>query len=135
MAAKRESSETSEVIESGFTTAVNKKLPKEIYIWKVSDKFTGGVPDCYYSSNIRDIWIEFKYLKKMIKNPKPGLRPLQKKWLNDRHAQGRDVYVVVGSPEGNVVYEDGDWNEAKPSAGMLTRNELVQWIKDKLCKP
>lgn len=123
------------MIESGFTTAVNKKLPKHIYIWKVSDKFTGGVPDCYYSSNVRDIWIEFKYLKKLPKKVLPALRPLQKKWLNERHDQGRNVFVVVGSPEGCLIYKDKEWLEHKSSSLAVTRAELIQWIEETLCKP
>jgi len=115
--------------ESGFTSAVNKKLPSEIYVWKVSDRFSAGVPDCYYSSAKKDMWIEYKYYPKGLpKNVTPNLSELQKRWLNARYDEGRTVFVVVGSPTDCLIYEDKEWMGPKPRGQAISRKELIGWI-------
>ncbi len=117
--------------ESGFTRAVNKKLSKNIYCWKVSDRYTGGVPDVYYSSKRGDMWIEYKYLHKLPKRVKPNLSSLQIKWLKERHSEGRNVFVVVGSPTLCLLYEQRNWEKAEVFQ-TLTRDQLIAWIDSRL---
>jgi hypothetical protein len=121
------------MIESGFTQSIHKKLPKHIYVWKISDRLTGGVPDAYYSSAKRDCWIEYKYVQKLPKNVKPALSPLQTAWLNARHDEGRNVYVVVGSPEGCILYRDKEWNSSKPSTEAVSKPEMIRRIISLCC--
>lgn len=120
--------------ESGFIRAVHAKLPQSIYRWKISDRFSAGVADAYYSSNKADLWIEYKFYKEGLpKNVTPNLSKLQIKWLNERCDEGRDVYVVVASPTQCLLYSNKDWNHSKPSTAAVTRTEFVNWIIEKLC--
>lgn len=120
--------------ESGFIRAVHAKLPKEIYRWKVSDRFSAGVADAYYSSAKADLWIEYKYYPKGLpKNVKPNLSQLQLKWLSERYQEGRSVYVVVGSPNDCLLYLDKSWESSKPRTEAIPRETLIKWITSQLC--
>lgn len=120
--------------ESGFIRAVHDKLPREIYCWKVSDRFSAGVADAYYSSKSGDLWIEYKFYKEELpKNVRPNLSELQKRWLNERYDEGRKVFVVVGSPKDCLVYQDKEWMNSKPKTEAISRKELIQWMTSKLC--
>ncbi len=120
--------------ESGFIQYIHRKLPKQIYKWKVSDRFSSGVADAYYSTTKGDLWIEYKYYPKGLpKKVKPKLSMLQIKWLAARYAEGRSVYVIVGSPTKCLVYTDLEWNSHKDTATHgLNRAELIEWIEGKL---
>lgn len=120
--------------ESGFIRALHAKLPKEIYRWKISDRFSSGVADAYYSSPKADLWIEYKYYKDGLpKNVTPNLSALQIKWLNARHDEGRKVYVIVGSPTDCLIYENKEWNSSKPKTQAVPRKDILKWITQQLC--
>jgi len=118
--------------ESGFIRAVNKKLPNDIYVWKVSDRFSAGVPDTYYSSPKGDLWVEWKFLKSLTRTVKPHLSKLQQQWLNNRYDEGRKVFVVVGSPTDCLIYQDKEWMQSKPKTQSISRNELIEWLTTQL---
>jgi hypothetical protein len=120
--------------ESGFIQAVHKKLPSSIYKWKISDRFNSGVADAYYSTAKGDIWVEYKYYPKGLpKKVKPKLSMLQIKWLAARYAEGRSVYVVVGSPTKCLIYTDLEWTKPKLTAvAGIDRADLIAWIEGKL---
>lgn len=115
--------------ESSFTKSVHNKLPPGVYKWKISDRFTSGIPDAYYSGNIADLWIEYKWVNKL---PKRILRPkcseLQKEWLKARMKEGRNVAVVVGSPQGHVIFLQGEWIDGKEPVKVFTTKQIAQWI-------
>ena len=120
--------------ESGFIRALHTKLPPEIYRWKVSDRFSAGVADAYYSSSKADLWIEYKFYKEGLpKTVKPAISKLQQRWLNARYEEGRNVYVVVGSPTLCLIYKDKEWNKSKLSTNGITRNDLINWMTTVLC--
>jgi len=120
--------------ESAFIQSIHHKLPKEIYRWKISDRFSSGVADAYYSTSKIDIWIEYKYYpRKLPTQIKPKLSKLQLKWLKDRHAEGRTVYVIVGSPEGCLIYENLEWTTAKCKTHKINKEDLIDWLKGILC--
>lgn len=121
--------------EGTFTQTVNRLVRQAGgYAWKVSDRFTAGVPDAWYSGPASDLWVEYKWEPKLPKKViRPKLTRQQKSWLNARHTEGRSVAVVVASPEGSVVLEDTAWNEgvARPDV-LLSRNDLVEVILEKI---
>lgn len=117
------------MIESSFIRALHKKLPMEIYHWKVSDRFTNGVPDAYYSSKKGDLWVEYKYYPKLPKTITPKLTKLQKDWLISRHEEGRRVAVIIGSPTECAVYE----NPTLTTPVRMSREDLIEWFKAQLC--
>ena len=114
--------------EAGFISKVHKKLPKLIYRVKFSDKFAGGIPDTWYSSDFGDLWVEYKYQE--VPGHKPKLSDLQKRWLTERHLEGRSVACVVGTPEGVIVYEGHSWLEYKQFT-LITFAEYITWIGTK----
>ena len=64
-----------------------------------------GTPDVWYSGNKGDLWVEYKWLPKLPKliRTRDLLSPLQLMWIEARHDEGRTVWVIVGSPEGNLI--------------------------------
>jgi hypothetical protein len=120
--------------ESAFIQSIHHKLPKTIYRWKISDRFSSGVADAYYSTPKTDLWVEYKYYPQNLpKNVTPNLSRLQIKWLHDRHTEGRNVYVIVGSPSGCLIYENLEWTKPKSRQLQIPREELIEWLKGKLC--
>lgn len=118
--------------ESDFIRALHNKLPARIYRWKISDRFSAGAADAYYSSNKGDMWVEYKFYKSLPNRVRPKLSPLQIRWLNARYDEGRSVFVVVGSLTDCLIYRDKEWNNSKPKAQRITRAELIQWMVSRL---
>lgn len=99
------------MIESQYTSAIHKKLPKNIYKWKINDNFAGGVPDAFYRSLAargRPLWVEYKFLKALPKRPttvvKPDLSSQQLAWLKQAKNAGEQAYVIIGVE--NVRYKN-----------------------------
>lgn len=119
--------------ETNFTRSVHKHLSKT-YVEKMANPYRGGTPDVWYSGHLGDLWVEYKYLQKLPRTAeiRPDLSPLQILWLRRRHADGRNVAVVVGCPEGAVVYRDLDWEQGlRPEefrTRLITRPALAEWI-------
>ncbi len=130
------------MIESKYTASIHKLIDKQVYRWKINDSFQGGVADAYYSGTNGDMWIEYKYLKSLPKRAStqiiPDLRPLQKKWLNERHIEGRSVHVAIGSPDGVSLLLPSEWEtgisceEFKDRA--LSRDAFAKWIEAQCLK-
>lgn len=96
--------------ESQFISGVHKHLVHSVYRMKNHNAYVGGIPDCWYSGNKNDLWIEYKYIP--VSKPriivKPDLSPLQVRWISKRYLEGRDTWVIVGCKAGGVVYIDLD---------------------------
>lgn len=111
--------------EHSYIRSVHRRLKKEapqVYSWKINDAYQGGVPDAYYSSE-RDLWIEYKYLKALPKRPttpiKIDLSQLQCDWLENRAKEGRNVAVIVGSPDGSLILPGVSWRDPITCADFL----------------
>lgn len=130
--------------ESQYTAAVAKLLPPEVYALKLSLPYTAGVPDSWYSGRGGDLWVEWKYLKSvprkvnLVDGKKPILSALQQLWLRERHAEGRNVAVIVGTPDGAVIYPGEAWREELTREQfyerLVTRREAAAWIASMLKK-
>lgn len=112
--------------EHSFIRSIHSKLPTDVYAWKINDNYQGGVADAYYSMRGgNDLWVEYKYLPKLPKRPTTliqyGLSALQLQWLRERLADGRRVMVIVGSPQGHLVMENGAWESAVPCSGFISQ--------------
>ena len=92
--------------ETVFTNSVNKYLRGVVYFEKMNNPFRAGTADFWYSGKKGDLWIEYKYIPKIPTRTTilPDLSARQLKWLNDREAEGRSVEVIVGHPDGGVVW-------------------------------
>ena len=112
--------------EHSFIRSIHSKLPTDVYAWKINDNYQGGVADAYYSMRGgNDLWVEYKYLPKLPKHPTTpiqyGLSALQLQWLRERLDDGRRVMVIVGSPQGHLVMENGAWESAVPCSGFISQ--------------
>ena len=114
--------------ETTFTRSVNKHLPKEVYYMKNNNIYCAGVPDVWYSGTGGDLWVEYKFVV-IPKRPdtvvKVELSELQKTWLRDRDAEGRDVGVIVGCAEGGVWFTGLSWDFE------FTAEKFRAWVEDR----
>lgn len=125
--------------ETTFTQAINRQaILKETYFEKMHNPFRAGTADYWYSGEVGDLWVEYKYEPSLpkIKEYKPDLSARQEKWLSDRCDEGRKVAVILGIPEGGVIYTDKSWRitftAAELQARCVTRQQLAQWIFDQV---
>lgn len=99
--------------ETTFTTSVHRafKPGARPYFEKMYNPLRGGTPDVFYSGSVGDLWVEYKFIPRIPITAKilPDLSPLQARWLNNRYDEGRNVAVIVGSPDGGVIFRDKDW--------------------------
>lgn len=122
--------------ETKFYTAIHRKIPKVVYRMKNNNPYIGGIPDCWYSGNLSDLWVEYKWIPRIPKRgsvkPADKLSALQLDWLKDRYGEGRPVAVIVGCPVGGVVFEDLTWVEELSANEFLARvqsqAQLAEWI-------
>lgn len=126
--------------ETGQTQAINKKVRAAgVYALKIQTMMNNGVPDCWYSGNKDDLWVEMKYIsdKKLPKRDitviQPMLSDLQRAWLDARYYEGRHVAVAIGSSIGWCIQTIPPIYRSPilKSDLTLTRNEVVQWIINK----
>ena len=104
---------------------------------KNNNPYVGGIPDCWYSGSRRDLWIEYKYLAVKIPKAKvvPDLSKLQLRWLNARHAEGRNVLVIVGFKDGGVKFNTPEeWENGLDPCLFLeraaSRKDLATYISN-----
>lgn len=111
--------------EHAYIRAVHRLLPSTTDAWKINDIYAGGVADAHYSGNAGDMWIEYKFVKALPKRPATmvpiDLSELQKLWHRRKHGQGRRVAVIVGSPQGGVIFEGLEWEEGICTADFIRR--------------
>ena len=119
--------------ETRYIGSVHKKLPKS-YAEKNNNPYRSGTPDVWYSGVEGDLWVEYKYLPALPKRTEvlPDLSPRQKRWLGNRLDEGRNVAVVLGTPEGGVIYRDRAWlvplTPAEFRAKMVSVQAVADWI-------
>lgn len=126
--------------ETTFTKRITSKLPRDIYVMKNNNSYTGGIPDLWISGNHSDLWAEMKYLPKIptraIVDPKKLLSSLQLQWLNNRNDEGRHVCVIIGCPAGGVVLQNKVWEMQMTASEykdqIITHAELTRWIERKV---
>ena len=117
--------------ESKFKQSINALVKKhsDVYVWGIADKFTAGIPDCYYSST-KDLWVEFKYGDKSY-----GLTPLQKAWIISQHNRGRNTAVVHGYKDYANLYTVDDEGLLSIAYTFKSRLEIANWIIEQCQNP
>lgn len=124
--------------ESGYTAAVGRLLPPGVYPLKLSLPYTAGVADSWYDGNRGDLWVEWKHYNPLprtidlLAGKNPKLTRLQYDWLKRRHANGRNVAVIVASPQGGIVMRVTEIEQpiAREEflARALNKRGLAAWI-------
>lgn len=124
------------MIESQYTQAIHKRLPPDVYKWKINDNFAGGVPDAFYrvlnEPSQKPLWVEYKLIKKLpAKNDtiiKPNLSQQQLMWLLQARQSGENAIVILGveshdfdmrSPASFVLHDTYTWQKG------ITRKKLL----------
>lgn len=125
--------------ENTFIQSVHRHLPpvSELYRMKNHNQYTAGIADVWYSGDY-DLWVEYKFIAvpkradtviEHVGTKSGQVTPLQDDWLASRHKQGRNVWVIVGSKEGGVVYQNMTWRQPTTAGEFLkalrTRTELA----------
>ena len=118
--------------EHGFVKAVHKKLPTDLYKWKIHDSYTNGVPDAMYAGKKGILFVEYKYVPELpAKDSTPvkiNLSGLQLQWLNNFVDLGHNVAVIVGTEDKNaLILQEKQWVTA-PSKKDFLENSIK--IKD-----
>ncbi len=120
--------------EHSFIRAVHKQIKKrskDCYAWKIRDSGQGGVADCWYDG-IKDLWIEYKWTNRIPKNNTviPTLSKQQIYWLSNRRKNGRNVYVVIGCPDGVCIIHSSEWATGVTNftARLITKTQLAELI-------
>jgi len=89
--------------EHSFVKSIDRKLPKEVLVWKIADRYSGGVPDAMYAGPKGILFIEYKYVKSLPKKLetviKTTLSPLQEQWITRMQGWNHSVLLVIGSTD------------------------------------
>ena len=105
----------------------------------MNNPYRGGTADVWYSGTADDLWVEYKYLPKLpvrasIEVSK-HLSELQLQWLRDRHNEGRNVIVVLGTPVGSKIYTKCAWETDKSLSddfrNGLSKQEVANYITER----
>lgn len=125
--------------ETTFYESVHRRLKKrapEVYFEKMYNPYRGGTWDVWYSGKKRDLWVEYKWMPKIPARPTtlvvPGLSALQLAWGAGRYEEGRNLAVILGCPEGGVIYQDLGWEEEMEASifkqMIKDRDAVANWI-------
>lgn len=98
--------------EHSFIRSIHTNISSDVFVWKIADKYQGGVPDTWYSGPSGYMFIEYKYIKNIPKRPttqiKIALTELQRTWLRTAISHNHLAYIVLGSPAGVYITQDPD---------------------------
>lgn len=119
--------------ETRFIGNIHKLIP-QVYAEKMNNPWRAGTPDVYYSGDVGDLWVEYKFIERIPRSKEilPELTPRQSRWLNNRYDEGRNVAVVLGTPLGGVIYRNKEWLTPLDSEALealiIPRKEVALWI-------
>lgn len=116
--------------ETLFYRRVNKRLPAEIHSEKMTNPYRGGTADFWYSGYKADLWAEYKwFVRAPVRSARVGLQTLQELWLNDACRKGRNVCVIIGSPQGCAILRDGAWmHNISREEFKYSEQDVTAWI-------
>jgi hypothetical protein len=114
--------------EHGFIQKIHGKLPQAVYRWKINDTNQLGVSDAFYSGPEGLLFVEYKWKATLPKRAATilhdlGVSPIQRHWLRGRHSDNISIAVIVGLPEGALIFPGLSWEDAL-SVGVL-RDQVV----------
>ena len=136
--------------ETTFYTGVHKHLPppSQLYREKMANPYRGGTADHWYDGMKADLWVEWKFIPLPRRDDtvidlvtprgKKGESPLsalQQLWLEGRHRNGRNVWVIVGCKDGGVVMRSPSawrmaWRVDAFKANLQSRQSIAAAILD-----
>lgn len=119
--------------ESTFIKSIHRLIPS-VYAEKMNNPYRSGTADVWYSGELGDLWIEYKFIPRIPRSLEilPDLTPRQLRWLGNRFDEGRNIAVVLGTPLGGVIYRDKSWcrpltsEEIEPL--LSSKADIARWI-------
>lgn len=116
--------------ENAFIGRVHKALRNKVHAEKQHNPYRSGTADVWYSGDKGDLWIEYKKVNKVAKSQSIRLELTlqQLKWLRERYYEGRNVAVVLGVPNGGVIFRDLEWESRMTSLDIQRRTVSVEEI-------
>ena len=123
--------------EAGYLTGLRKRLAPFIYYLKINLRFGQGVPDLFLSGSKQDLWIEAKYARTVpptltLTDDRYWLSVSQQEWLVNRHNEGRNVAVLVGSPQGDMLFPGVSFQTPLSRSGYMLNAIKTKDMADKL---
>lgn len=128
--------------ETRYRLRVEACLPPEIYHLKLNLPYAAGPADAWYSMRLgQDMWVEYKWINKLpvrkaldlVSGKNPILSKLQQDWLGNRHMEGRNVAVIVGTAKGGLILPGLMWMDPIPTGGsLLDKRAVAEWITSEL---
>ena len=98
--------------EHSFIRSIHTNMSSDMFVWKIADKYQGGVPDTYYSGPFGYMYIEYKYIQNIPKRSttkiKVALTELQRSWLRKAQSHNHLAYTVIGSSAGVYIIANLD---------------------------
>tara|TARA_B100000945_G_scaffold160833_1_gene129146 strand:- start:1402 stop:1839 length:438 start_codon:yes stop_codon:yes gene_type:complete len=92
--------------EHSFVKSVHRKLDKSVYVWKIADRYSGGVPDAMYAGPAGILFIEYKYIKlpkRLTTFINTGLSPLQEQWITQMQQWKHPTWLVIGADKSCLI--------------------------------
>ena len=128
--------------EHSFIRALHRRLTPAVHKWKINDPGLSGVADAFYSGKGGHLFVEYKWLPALPKRDTTrfliDLSPAQLLWLGGRYDDNIVVAVIVGFPEGGVLFLDKDWETHYTLADIIPRIQshkaLAEWIQESCVK-
>lgn len=125
--------------ESLATRNVNKRVETtdgEVIVWKVSDRYNAGRPDCHYLKQ-RPVYIEYKFVRaaKLPSRHTPALSGLQQRELRALHKQQPNTtrVIVIFQVQRDLIfveYEHPDqWESSVPLVDLQHHCGYTQMVQ------
>lgn len=125
--------------EAVFVGSVHKHLDKAVYRVGMANPYTGGIPDQYYEGSRSELWVEYKFYPKLPpildllnRKARTKLSGLQETWLKRAYGNGRNVAVILGTPDGGIIFHNLSWQiEYERDACVIatrSRKDIAEWI-------
>jgi hypothetical protein len=116
--------------ENTYIARVHKVLPDTVYREKTNNRFRRGMPDVYYEGDKNCLWVEYKWHPRRPRSLSVSglLSPLQRKWIHRAAANNRPVAVILGTPDGGILFPDLSWEKPINQPTLLSPTEITKWI-------
>ena len=123
--------------EHTFIAKIHKRLPPDVFRWKINDTNQAGVPDAMYRGPAGLLFVEYKWLNSLPKKEttpvKINVSPIQSNWLMGHYSHGQKIAVIVGTPEnGALIHTKTSWrfpiNNVLFNELAVSHNDVAAWI-------